>query len=78
MAKGKTKIDIEKCKGCELCIVVCPEGILEMSKAFNKAGVPYPVCIDKECCTACTSCAIICPEAAITVWRFSKKRTVNA
>jgi 2-oxoglutarate ferredoxin oxidoreductase subunit delta len=69
VAKGKPVIDIEKCKGCELCAEACPEKILEMSKSFNKMGVSYPVCKDEEKCTICMQCALMCPEVAITIWK---------
>lgn len=69
MARGKPEINPERCKGCELCISVCPVGILSMSETFNKQGQPYSVCTDPDRCTACLSCAIICPESAIRIWR---------
>ena len=43
MAKGKPLINSERCKGCALCIRVCPKKILEMSKETNGQGVHYPV-----------------------------------
>lgn len=73
MAKGKPVIDMEKCKGCELCVQACPEKILTMSKGFNKMGVTYSQCIDENKCTTCTQCAVMCPEMAITIWREEKK-----
>ena len=73
MAKGRPVIDIEKCKGCELCAEACPQKILVMSKSFNMMGVTYPQCIDEEKCITCTQCALMCPELAITIWRYDKK-----
>ena len=72
MAKGKPEINIERCKGCSLCIGACPQKILEMSDDFNKQGVSYPVCVNEDACTACKFCAIICPDMAITILKYAK------
>mgnify|MGYP002350393079 FL=1 len=36
--KGDIIIDIEKCKGCELCIEACPQESLEKSRAVKSKG----------------------------------------
>jgi 2-oxoglutarate ferredoxin oxidoreductase subunit delta len=75
MSRGRPEIDKEKCKGCALCVGVCPEGIMAMSTdQFNKQGLPFAVCTDTEKCTACQSCAIICPDAAIQVLKLVEAR----
>jgi len=71
MAKGKPFFDSERCKGCELCVSVCPEKILKMTDAYNSQGHRYPECIDEEKCTACTFCAIMCPDLAIQIYRLT-------
>lgn len=70
--RGKPIIDIDKCKGCELCNGVCPVNIMSMSDTFNKQGVAYSVCIDEEKCTVCRACAIICPDMVIKVIRYEQ------
>ena len=67
-AKGDIIINIEKCKGCELCMEACPEGALELSKQVNQKGYLYAVKVE-DTCTGCTSCALVCPDGAITVYR---------
>lgn len=78
MAKihGHIKIEIENCKGCELCVSECPQDSLRMSKNINKNGYHYAVLVD-DTCTGCTNCALVCPEAIITVYRESKKSKVK-
>jgi 2-oxoglutarate ferredoxin oxidoreductase subunit delta len=71
MIKGTVKIDKEICKGCELCIVACPQGSLGLSSHINTHGYRYVELI-KDNCTGCINCAIVCPEPAITVYRQPK------
>ena len=73
-AKGKIVIDRERCKGCQLCIEVCPNLNIEVDKALNKKG--YTPARFKETtkegekgCTGCAQCATVCPEVAIEVYR---------
>ncbi len=67
--KGKVIIDKERCKGCGLCISVCPKKILSLSKDRNKKGFHYAV-TKKEGCTGCASCATICPDVVIEVYQW--------
>jgi 2-oxoglutarate ferredoxin oxidoreductase subunit delta len=71
--KGKIEIDIEKCKGCELCSVVCKEDALVLSKNLNNKGYRYIVAINDNC-TGCVNCALVCPDAVIKVWRTNPKK----
>ena len=70
--KGSITIDQELCKGCYLCISVCPEEVIQISNGINQQGY-YPVEYkgsdngDKTC-IACTRCATICPDIAIEVY----------
>ncbi|MDO9027977.1 MAG: ferredoxin family protein, partial [Candidatus Roizmanbacteria bacterium] len=63
--KGTVKIDIETCKGCELCIEACPQDSLQMSKGINTKGYHYAVLVQDNC-TGCVNCALVCPDAVIT------------
>jgi 2-oxoglutarate ferredoxin oxidoreductase subunit delta len=65
----EVKINIDKCKGCELCTLVCPEKILEVGKKINSKGYQYIEITDKEKCLGCGMCASICPDVALEVWR---------
>ncbi len=66
---GTIVIDSEKCKGCEVCISVCPQNILRMSGKVNSKGYIYAELFDKDKCTGCANCGIVCPDGVITVYR---------
>jgi len=68
---GKIVIDIERCKGCGLCVAVCPKNCIVISNQSNKSGY-FPAELTNADCTGCAMCAIICPDVAIEVFRESK------
>ena len=65
---GKIIIDTERCKGCGLCVEVCPKNGIVISNHSNKNGY-FPAQASNAECTGCAICAIICPEAIIEVRR---------
>ena len=65
---GKITINLERCKGCGLCITVCTKKGIVVSKTFNKNGY-RPVEKNDAECTGCAVCALICPDAVIEVFR---------
>lgn len=68
MAKINIKIDEDLCKGCELCVSVCPKKILSLdTEKTNKAGY-YPAKVtNMDACIGCACCAGMCPEIAIYI-----------
>jgi 2-oxoglutarate ferredoxin oxidoreductase subunit delta len=66
--KGEIVVDIERCKGCEVCIPACPEEVIAMTKQVNRKGYRYAQPVN-DLCTGCTNCAVVCPDGAITVYR---------
>lgn len=73
---SRIAIDEERCKGCLLCVQVCPKTIIAASSRFNAKG--YKVAEVPEAsmaeCTGCASCAKMCPDVAIKVWRTVKSK----
>jgi 2-oxoglutarate ferredoxin oxidoreductase subunit delta len=64
---AKIVIDKEKCKGCLLCVSVCPKGALISLKELNKKGV-LPVGVEDGIpCSGCRFCALICPDCCIEI-----------
>jgi len=57
----------EHCKGCGLCVEVCPVTALSWSKTnINYISRPIPD-VDINKCIACMNCQNICPDVAIKV-----------
>lgn len=71
--KGRVEIDIQKCKGCELCTAACKEGALKLSETINIKGYRY-IISNNDACTGCVNCALVCPDAVITVYRTQPKK----
>ncbi|MDI9476572.1 MAG: 4Fe-4S dicluster domain-containing protein [Natronincolaceae bacterium] len=66
--KGKVTFDEDRCKGCELCVTVCPVKIIKMDKSRMNAKGYHPATIyEMDKCIACANCATICPDLVITV-----------
>lgn len=63
----RVDVNVAKCKGCERCIVACPQGVLSMSKEFNEKGYFYAVAERQPRCIGCRLCAVTCPDVAIEV-----------
>ncbi len=69
MGKGKLLLRTNRCKGCELCISVCPKKILELDKIHVNSKGYHPIHITKpEECIGCASCALMCPDGVINVY----------
>lgn len=71
-SRGTLVIDVERCKGCELCISACPPDVLTMSETVNATGYRYPEL--HEGCTGCTACQLVCPDHVFEVYRFDRPR----
>jgi len=67
--KGSIVVDIEKCKGCELCVVTCPTKTIALAPEVNGKGYNYAYPANPELCIGCTNCATVCPDGVITVYR---------
>jgi 2-oxoglutarate ferredoxin oxidoreductase subunit delta len=68
LTRGTLVIDVEACKGCELCIDACPPGVLQMGSEVNDRGYRYPLLLPG--CTGCKACSQICPDFVFQVYKY--------
>jgi 2-oxoglutarate ferredoxin oxidoreductase subunit delta len=68
--RGTVMIDVERCKGCELCIPACPPKVLTMSTARNDRGERYPEL--SPGCTGCGACYYVCPDSCFTIYQYDQ------
>ena len=68
--KGAIEVNTDRCKGCQLCVVACPQHVIALAqKKVNVHGYPYVIAAQPENCVGCSACGIICPDGCITVYR---------
>ncbi|MDR3315706.1 MAG: 4Fe-4S binding protein [Coriobacteriales bacterium] len=67
---AKVIVDKAFCKGCALCVDVCPKDIMALdNEEITQKGYHPAACIDQGACIGCLSCALMCPDVAITIER---------
>jgi 2-oxoglutarate ferredoxin oxidoreductase subunit delta len=76
--RGWIEVSLVYCKGCELCIPSCPQDVLALDMERLTPKGYHPVHLVKDGCTGCAICALVCPEAALTVYRETPVKAVQA
>lgn len=71
-ARGHVVFLEDECKGCMLCVDVCPPQVLGLSDKLNPLGHRYVELLDFDRCTGCALCYVECPGSAIVVYRRKK------
>jgi len=67
---AKVTIDRERCKGCGLCVSVCPKGVLKLAaEETNHSGYNPVEAVEPDKCIGCSACAIMCPDCVLEVER---------
>ncbi|HZK34430.1 MAG TPA: 4Fe-4S binding protein [Bacillota bacterium] len=65
---ARVTFDEELCKGCGLCVTVCPKKIVLMeTDRINTKGYHPAAVHDMDKCTGCKACAMMCPDVVIEV-----------
>ncbi|WP_077368669.1 4Fe-4S dicluster domain-containing protein [Anaerosalibacter sp. Marseille-P3206] len=72
-AKGKVTFNEDICKGCGLCVSVCPMKIISLDiDTINAKGYHPATVKEMDKCIGCASCATMCPDVVITVERITE------
>jgi len=58
----------EYCKGCGLCVEVCPAKCLRISDEVTDTGVLPAEVVETADCIGCLQCHTVCPDAAVQVY----------
>lgn len=61
------QIEENLCKGCGLCVSVCPKNVLEISKQVNTKGYFPAYQARPDDCVKCAICCTMCPDVAISI-----------
>ncbi len=64
---AKVEVQVEQCKGCQLCCWVCPTKTLSLSQTINPKGYNPVMVAEPEACLGCALCVQVCPDLALTV-----------
>ena len=63
----KLWIDERYCKGCLICVEVCPTKAIASSDKINAKGYVIPIEKDMSDCKVCGLCELMCPDFAIAI-----------
>ncbi|MGD9971015.1 MAG: 4Fe-4S binding protein [Sulfuricurvum sp.] len=70
-------VDESRCKACDICVSVCPAGVLAMRlEPTSTLGAMVEI-VALEACIGCNDCELNCPDFAIYVadkseYKFAK------
>lgn len=73
--RGAVVVDVEKCKGCSLCVVACPTNVLALAHEVNGKGYNYAYMANPEACIGCANCGLVCPDGVIEVYKVKVEAT---
>jgi 2-oxoglutarate ferredoxin oxidoreductase subunit delta len=67
VSRGIIYLIPERCKGCRICIRLCPRNVLQTSEQTNARGYHIPEIVPgkESACTLCGFCGMVCPEFAM-------------
>jgi len=75
MTPVRPKIDETYCKGCNICVAICPVGVYTVGKSTSARGYVVPIikkpqeCVDSKRNPnekkKCELCIYVCPDQAI-------------
>jgi 2-oxoglutarate ferredoxin oxidoreductase subunit delta len=64
---AEIRLNQDWCKGCYLCLEICPQKVFEKSLEVSDKGFHAVEIVHPERCTRCLLCERICPDLALDV-----------
>ena len=61
------RVNVSRCKACDICVSLCPAGVLGMVQAPNSTLGSMIEVVHPEACIGCKDCELHCPDFAIYV-----------
>jgi len=79
---GPVLLDAERCIGCKFCLLVCPFGVIELSRD-GKAAIKCDQCFERTEAGEAPACVAGCPTGAlefrdVTEWLAERRRQAVA
>lgn len=68
--RGAIVVDVQGCKGCEVCVGACATDVIGIAKEVNRKGYHYAYMKNPDACIGCMNCAIVCPDGVISVYKL--------
>ena len=70
-------VDTKRCKACDICVDVCPAGVLAMQAEPSSTLGAIITIVAPDACIGCNECELSCPDFAIYVaekseYKFAK------
>lgn len=70
----KVIVDELWCKGCEICINICPKNVFTLSSKRSKRGYLIAKATNIDQCIGCRLCEKMCPDCCINVENRGDKK----
>ncbi|MDD5748206.1 MAG: CoB--CoM heterodisulfide reductase iron-sulfur subunit A family protein [Actinomycetota bacterium] len=81
IARGKVKVEAQvsavnadECRGCGLCVEVCPFGAIELVETNRQGNIVNVASVNEALCKGCGSCASACLSGAIQPKSFKDEQ----
>ena len=71
-------IDNDRCKGCGLCVSICPKKVLDLSDKVGTNGYFPAYRARPEDCIFCAMCCTMCPDVAIVINEIVEDATATS
>jgi len=73
----KIKLNRKWCKGCGLCIEICPKNVYDRGNKVSTKGFKEIIVKNPDACNQCQLCELLCPDLAITIENTKKNAKIK-